>query len=408
MERAATSTRPSPSATSTRASPAARRSATRSCSWSCSSRRSRSSTRPTPASTSTRCKVVSEGVNRVRATGEVGVLLITHYTRILRYIKPDFVHVFVDGRIVEEGGPELADQLEAEGYERFTSSAAAERVTAVLASAPGGLARWTSSGIRADFPILRAHGARRAAAGLPRQRRHLAEAAPGARRRARRSTRSHNAARAPRRPPAGRGGDRRLRGGPRATVAGFVGADADEVVFTKNATEALNLVAYAFSNAATAGDYAARFRLGPGDEIVVTEMEHHANLVPVAGAVPQRTGATLRWFGVTDDGRLDLSDLDDLITERTKVVAFAHQCPTCSARSTRSRAIAAPGPRGRRARACSTPASRCRTCRSTCPPSASTSRLLRPQDARPDRHRRAVGPARAARARCRRSSPAAR
>jgi Fe-S cluster assembly ATP-binding protein len=64
-------------------------------------------------------KVVSEGVNRVRATGEVGVLLITHYTRILRYIKPDFVHVFVDGRFVEEGGPELAEQLEAEGYERF-------------------------------------------------------------------------------------------------------------------------------------------------------------------------------------------------------------------------------------------------------------------------------------------------
>ncbi len=64
-------------------------------------------------------KVVSEGVNRVKAGSDVGVLLITHYTRILRYIKPDFVHVFVDGRIVEEGGPELADRLEAEGYDRF-------------------------------------------------------------------------------------------------------------------------------------------------------------------------------------------------------------------------------------------------------------------------------------------------
>jgi len=64
-------------------------------------------------------KVVSDGVNRVRGTGEVGVLLITHYTRILRYIRPDFVHVFVDGRFVEEGGPELAERLEAEGYERF-------------------------------------------------------------------------------------------------------------------------------------------------------------------------------------------------------------------------------------------------------------------------------------------------
>jgi Fe-S cluster assembly ATP-binding protein len=67
-------------------------------------------------------KVVAEGVNRVRATGDSGVLLITHYTRILRYIKPDFVHVFVDGRIAAEGGPELADQLEAEGYERFVKA----------------------------------------------------------------------------------------------------------------------------------------------------------------------------------------------------------------------------------------------------------------------------------------------
>jgi Fe-S cluster assembly ATP-binding protein len=67
-------------------------------------------------------RVVSEGVNRVRETGQVGVLLITHYTRILRYIQPDFVHVFAGGRIVEEGGPELAEQLETEGYERFAQA----------------------------------------------------------------------------------------------------------------------------------------------------------------------------------------------------------------------------------------------------------------------------------------------
>jgi Fe-S cluster assembly ATP-binding protein len=67
-------------------------------------------------------RIVSEGVNRVRDTGEVGILLITHYTRILRYIRPEFVHVFVDGRIVEEGGPELADVLESEGYDRFTGA----------------------------------------------------------------------------------------------------------------------------------------------------------------------------------------------------------------------------------------------------------------------------------------------
>ena len=68
-------------------------------------------------------KVVSEGVNRFAESGDKGVLLITHYTRILRYIKPDFVHVFVAGRIVEEGGPELADQLEAEGYDKYTRAA---------------------------------------------------------------------------------------------------------------------------------------------------------------------------------------------------------------------------------------------------------------------------------------------
>jgi Fe-S cluster assembly ATP-binding protein len=68
-------------------------------------------------------RVVSEGVNRIRGAGETGVLLITHYTRILRYVKPDFVHVFVGGRIVEEGGPELAERLEDEGYERYLAGA---------------------------------------------------------------------------------------------------------------------------------------------------------------------------------------------------------------------------------------------------------------------------------------------
>ena len=70
-------------------------------------------------------RVVSEGVNRVKSSTEVGVLLITHYTRILRYIQPDFVHVFVDGHVVEEGGPELADRLEDEGYDRFLATAGA-------------------------------------------------------------------------------------------------------------------------------------------------------------------------------------------------------------------------------------------------------------------------------------------
>jgi Fe-S cluster assembly ATP-binding protein len=68
-------------------------------------------------------KIVSEGVNRFRRQESKGVLLITHYTRILRYIEPDFVHVFVDGRIADQGGPELADQLEAEGYDRYVRAA---------------------------------------------------------------------------------------------------------------------------------------------------------------------------------------------------------------------------------------------------------------------------------------------
>jgi cysteine desulfurase / selenocysteine lyase len=116
----------------------------------------------------------------------------------------------------------------------------------------------------------------------------------------------------------------------RATVARFIGSQPHEVVFTKNATEGLNLVAYAFSNAAATGamdgvdaSVAARFVLGFGDEIVITEMEHHANLVPWQ-ELARRTGATLRWIGITDDGRLDLDDLDTVITDRTKVVAFTH------------------------------------------------------------------------------------
>ena len=75
-------------------------------------------------------KVVSEGVNRAHADGNMGTLLITHYTRILRYIKPDFVHVFVDGQIVEEGGPELADRLEEEGYDRYATGAGAATIAA--------------------------------------------------------------------------------------------------------------------------------------------------------------------------------------------------------------------------------------------------------------------------------------
>src|ERR1700710_2376965 len=106
----------------------------------------------------------------------------------------------------------------------------------------------------------------------------------------------------------------------RSKVASFIGAaSSDEIVFTKNSTEAINLLAYAMSNASTQLDADPRLRLGPGDEIVISEMEHHSNIVPWQ-LLCQRTGATLRWFGVTDDGRLDESTLTDLVNERTKLV----------------------------------------------------------------------------------------
>ena len=106
----------------------------------------------------------------------------------------------------------------------------------------------------------------------------------------------------------------------REIVAKFVGADVDEVVFTKSATEALNLVAYAMGNA-PAGN---RFHLDSSHSIVVTEMEHHANLIPWQ-QLASRTGATLKWFEVTPEGRLDLSNINQVITEDTKVVALTHQ-----------------------------------------------------------------------------------
>jgi cysteine desulfurase/selenocysteine lyase len=112
--------------------------------------------------------------------------------------------------------------------------------------------------------------------------------------------------------------------GARSRVAGFIGADAREVVFTKNATEAINLLAYALTNAALEDGPLGRYALRAGDRVVVSEMEHHANLIPWQQAV-RRSGAELAWFGVTDDGRLDLGRIDEVIDERTRVVAITHQ-----------------------------------------------------------------------------------
>lgn len=106
----------------------------------------------------------------------------------------------------------------------------------------------------------------------------------------------------------------------RQTVANFLGAKSEEIVFTKSATESLNLLAYSFSNA----EPGSKFAIGPGNSIVVSEMEHHANLIPWQ-QLAKRSGAELKWFGVTSDGRLDESNIDSLITSKTKIVAITQQ-----------------------------------------------------------------------------------
>ena len=108
--------------------------------------------------------------------------------------------------------------------------------------------------------------------------------------------------------------------GAREKVATFIGAQVDEVIFTKSATESINAIAYSLGNS-TPG---SKFHIKAGDRIVVSEMEHHANLIPWQ-ELARRTGAELVWFKVTEEGRLDLSNIDELITSRTKVVALTHQ-----------------------------------------------------------------------------------
>jgi cysteine desulfurase/selenocysteine lyase len=106
----------------------------------------------------------------------------------------------------------------------------------------------------------------------------------------------------------------------REIVAKFLGGASEEIVFTKSSTEALNLLAYSIGSASSGN----RFQIKAGDEIVVTEMEHHANLIPWQ-QLAKRTGAVLKWFEVDQSGRLDLSNITSVITDRTKVVAITHQ-----------------------------------------------------------------------------------
>lgn len=108
--------------------------------------------------------------------------------------------------------------------------------------------------------------------------------------------------------------------GSRQSVAEFLGSAVDEIVFTKSATESINLVAYSLGNASEG----SQFYISRDDEILVSEMEHHANLVPWQ-ELARRSGAKLRWLKVSDDGRLDLSDIDSLINKKTRIIALTHQ-----------------------------------------------------------------------------------
>ena len=342
-------------------------------------------------------KVVSEGVNRFAEDDDKAVLLITHYTRILRYIKPDYVHVFVAGRIADEGGPELADQLEAEGYDKYVKAAAAGR----LMTLPGLLPDLEV--LRKDFPILARSLPGEGAPGSPLV--YLDSANTSQKPQVVIDTmvdhlERHNANIARAMHTLGAESTEAFEGA-RDKVAGFIGAPSrDEVIFTKNITEALNLLSNTFAWAE--GD----LRVGPGDEVVITEMEHHSNIVPWQ-LLTERTGATLRWFGITDDGLLDLSNIDELITERTKVVSLtwvsnmlgtinpirqiADRAHEVGAVVIVDAAPGGPAPGGRRGR-------ERRRLRG----------VHRPQVRRPDRHRRAVGEGRPARPRCPRSTAAAR
>ena len=334
---------------------------------------------------------VSEGVNRVRETGEVGTLLITHYTRILRYIKPDFVHVFANGPDRRVRRRRAGRQARGRGL-RGLHEGWRIRVTQL----PGLL---DTEAIRKDFPILdrTIHDGKKlvyldnaATSQKPRQvldvlneyyERHNANVHRGVHVLAEEATALYE--------------------GARDKVAAFINAPSrNEVIFTKNASESLNLVANML------GWADEPYRVDHETEIVITEMEHHSNIVPWQ-LLSQRTGAKLKWFGLTDDGRLDLSNIDEIITEKTKIVSFVLVSNILGTHQP-GRGDRAPRPGGRRAGPASTPRRPRRTCRSTCRrcrptswPSPATRCAARPASA-------CCGDGRSSSRTCRRSSAAAR
>ena len=352
---------------------------------------------------------------------DLGVLLITHYQRLLNYITPDVVHVLAQGRIVKSGGKDLALRLEDEGYGPILREAGlAPDVPDEALLVPAGPGRrrrsnpWRPPASRAIDPMTMTHLSR-----TPSSAAASGGARPGRRSGAtsRSSTRRSTATRSSTSTRRRRARSRAWSSTPsttyyreynanvhrgiytigeqataayeeaRARVGRFINApDSHEIVFTRNATEAINLVAYSWG----------RRNIDRGDAIVLTEMEHHANLVPWQLLVQERDG-DLEFIPITDDGILRLDVFEVLLRLKPKLVAFTHVSNTLGtinpvARDDRD------GPRGRRARARRRRPGRARTCRSTSRRSAadfyafSGHKMLGP-----DGLRRAVGPARAAR-----------
>ena len=291
-------------------------------------------------------RIVAEGVNAM-LNPDLGVLLITHYQRLLNYITPDLVHVLAQGRIVKSGGKDLALRLEDEGYGPILREAGLApgrpRRGAARPEGPGpgrapSASPWRPPASRAtDRPMAdrgrpqpasrRIRPARRSARDFPildqaDQRPPLvyldsASSSPEAARRHRGGRRRTTASTTPTSTAGSTRSARRRRRRTRRPAprsARFINApDSHEVVFTRNATEAINLVAYSWG----------RRNIARGDAIVLTEMEHHANLVPWQLLVQEKDG-DLEFIPITDDGLLRLDVFEVLLRLKPKLVAFTH------------------------------------------------------------------------------------
>ena len=248
-------------------------------------------------------RTVAEGVNKF-AGPDMGVLIITHYQRILHMVKPDSVHVMFEGRIVKEGGPELVGVLEEKGYGWIREEVGAGSVTVSAGSFPIERSGRTSrrSSARSTASRSPTSTAAPAPSGCwPRsrpstdyERRHHSNVHRGSHTLSAEATEAYE--------------------GARDVVAGHLGAgDRREVLFVRNATEAINLVARAWGDA----------NVGAGDRILLTEMEHHSNIVPWQ-QLAERVGAEIDWAPIDDEGLLDMDAFAALLERGPKLVAVAH------------------------------------------------------------------------------------